>query len=157
MNSVILRFVLSLFTYFSPVTTILLTILVIYYIAFKWRRRRMEYLLNKLPGPLALPIIGNALEISTGYDGKMTKYQLWCISIHFHSFNDSKKSSQKSKNGNSEFRNQKNKSFNSKNQNDHKQWSTIQICHQNFIVLAFTSYFVSSIELCATWLALNNS
>lgn len=71
MNSVILRFVVSLFTYFSPVTTVLLTLLVTYYIAFKWRRRRMEDLLNKLPGPLALPIIGNALEISTGYDGKI--------------------------------------------------------------------------------------
>lgn len=76
MNSIILRFVVSLFTYFSPVTTVLLTLLVTYYIAFKWRRRRMEYLLDKLPGPLALPIIGNALEISTGYDGKITIYQL---------------------------------------------------------------------------------
>lgn len=71
MKSVILHRILSLFTYFSPVTTVFLMLLVVYYAAFKMRRQRLEKLLNKIPGPTPLPIIGNSLEISTGYDGKL--------------------------------------------------------------------------------------
>lgn len=69
MKSVLLTKLAAIFTYFSPVTTVLLTILTVYFVAFKWRRRRMEYLLDKLPGPMAIPIFGNMLEISTGFEG----------------------------------------------------------------------------------------
>lgn len=36
--------------------------LLCYIIVFKWRRRRLEKLAAELPGPPALPIIGNGLE-----------------------------------------------------------------------------------------------
>lgn len=68
MKSGIVRFVLQLFTIFSPITTALLVVCLGYYILFKIRRRRMEYLIGKVPGPAPLPIIGNVLEIITGYD-----------------------------------------------------------------------------------------
>lgn len=71
MKSVIILRALSIFTYFSPLTTILLVVLFVYYVAFKWRRRRMEALIEKVPGPYATPIIGNTLEVTTGYDGKL--------------------------------------------------------------------------------------
>lgn len=73
MKSVILQRALSIFTYFSPVTTVLLLLLATYVVAFKLRRRRMEYLIGKVPGPAPLPIIGNMLEVSTGFDGKLTQ------------------------------------------------------------------------------------
>lgn len=75
MTSALLRYILPPLTYFSPITTILLAIFLGYYIMFKIRRRRLEYLMGKLPGPAPLPIIGNLLEIITGYDGK----QIRCI------------------------------------------------------------------------------
>lgn len=75
MKSVILQRAFSmftyLFTYFSPVTTVLLLLLTTYIVAFKLRRRRIERLIGKVPGPMPLPIIGNMLEVSTGFDGKL--------------------------------------------------------------------------------------
>lgn len=72
MKSVLLLRALGLFTYFSPLTTLLLSFLVVYFVAFKWRRRRLEYLIEKLPGPTATPFIGNILEVATGFDGTET-------------------------------------------------------------------------------------
>lgn len=70
MKSVILQRLISIFTYYSPGTTALLVILTVYFVTCKLRRRHMEHLLGKVPGPVPLPIIGNLLEISTGWDGK---------------------------------------------------------------------------------------
>lgn len=74
LKSFLLTKILSMFTYFSPLTTIFLSLLTVYFVAFKWRRRRMEYLIEKLPGPVATPLLGNILEVSTGYDGS---YKFW--------------------------------------------------------------------------------
>lgn len=83
MKSVILQRIFSVFTYYSPGTTLLLVILTVYFITCKIRRRRIEYLVGKLPGPKPLPLIGNLLEISTGWDGKMNKicssYKKWTL------------------------------------------------------------------------------
>lgn len=79
MQSIITQAVSPVLTYFSPVTTILLVVFVIYYVQFKLRRRRLEYLISKVPGPNPLPIIGNVLEVASGYDGK--KVSIFCISF----------------------------------------------------------------------------
>lgn len=81
MKSVIIQRILSIFTYFSPVTTILLVVLAVYYIAFKSRRRRLEELIEKVPGPTALPLIGNVLEISIGFDGKELQQLIHLLGI----------------------------------------------------------------------------
>lgn len=81
MKSIILQRIFSLFTYYSPGTTALLVILTVYYVTFKLRRRRMESLLAKVPGPAPLPIIGNLLEISTGFDRNI-KFKLNSLTPH---------------------------------------------------------------------------
>ena len=43
--------------------------LICYIIVFKWRRRRLEKLAAILPGPPALPIIGNGLEFLGSPEG----------------------------------------------------------------------------------------
>lgn len=73
MKSVLLTRVLSLFTYFSPITLVFLIVFCAYYVLFKSRRRRLEQLMAKIPGPTALPIIGNTLEINVGYDGNLER------------------------------------------------------------------------------------
>lgn len=79
MKSVILKRILSLFTYYSPSTTIFLVLLCIYIVTYKLRRWRIETLLDKIPGPKPLPIIGNILEITTGFEGEFYFQALWCL------------------------------------------------------------------------------
>lgn len=47
----------------------LLTTLIVYFLCFRWRRRRMYELADKIPGPVGLPLIGIALE-ALGKDSK---------------------------------------------------------------------------------------
>lgn len=58
-------------------TTVFLSLLipavVLYYIYFRISRRHMIELAEKLPGPPALPIIGNALELLGSSDSKYKK------------------------------------------------------------------------------------
>lgn len=80
MKSVILLRFLSLFTYFSPLTTIFLVLLGVYFVTYKLRRWRLETLLDKIPGPKPMPFIGNMLEIVTGYEG------WYCFCFFFFEF-----------------------------------------------------------------------
>lgn len=43
--------------------SLLLIIVISAFINFKWKRRNLEKAAAKIPGPPALPIIGNALEV----------------------------------------------------------------------------------------------
>lgn len=50
------------------------TMLLFYWIHWKWRHRRLLELAEKLPGPPALPIIGNALIFMAKSEGKYLFY-----------------------------------------------------------------------------------
>lgn len=53
--------------------SLLIPAVVLYYIYFRISRRHMIELAEKLPGPPALPIIGNALELLGSSDSKYKK------------------------------------------------------------------------------------
>lgn len=59
----ILRVFQKVFTYFSPITIIFTTLLTMWIINYNRKRARMVRLIDKIPGPPALPFIGEFLEI----------------------------------------------------------------------------------------------
>ena len=55
---------------FSPITILFTITLIVFVIVYNRRRSRMVNLIEKIPGPAALPIIGNAVEMNVDHDGK---------------------------------------------------------------------------------------
>lgn len=69
LNSVIVTNSVKICTYFSPITFILIIFIIGFSVIYSKRRARMVSLINKIPGPPALPIIGNTVEINVDHDG----------------------------------------------------------------------------------------
>jgi cytochrome P450 family 4 len=67
-NSVIIRNVQKYLTFLSPTTWILLLITIIPIIWYNKKRSRLNALVAKIPGPPALPFLGNAIEINFEYE-----------------------------------------------------------------------------------------
>lgn len=69
-KSVILTRVLQLASWFSPLTLALYALLATLAILYQKKRARLVKLIDKIPGPAALPIIGNTIEINVDHDGE---------------------------------------------------------------------------------------
>lgn len=52
----------------TPLSVLALTVLVVLLAARWWRRRRMVALIERIPGPFALPLLGNTLEQTVEHD-----------------------------------------------------------------------------------------
>lgn len=61
-QSVILRTVQKVFTYYSPVTLICLFVVGSWIYNYQKKHARMAKLVNKIPGPSSLPLIGEIFE-----------------------------------------------------------------------------------------------
>jgi cytochrome P450 family 4 len=57
-HSFIMRYYEKIFFYVSPVTMVILVMIVSWVINYNRKRARMVRLINKIPGPPALPLIG---------------------------------------------------------------------------------------------------
>lgn len=68
-KSLILSPAVKYIGYFSPVTLILTSMLIGYIVIYNWKRARLVRLIEKIPGPPALPIVGNTIEINVDHDG----------------------------------------------------------------------------------------
>lgn len=60
-RSFILRQFQKLFTYFSPVTLIIITLVTAWIVNYNRKRARMVNLIEKIPGPPALPFVGESI------------------------------------------------------------------------------------------------
>lgn len=73
---------------FSPITIIILTTIIGLIFIRNRRRSRVVKLIEKIPGPLSLPLIGNTLESNVDHDGKywrlfLTFVMLLCFVYSF--------------------------------------------------------------------------
>ncbi|XP_055382123.1 cytochrome P450 4c3 [Condylostylus longicornis] len=67
-RSVLLTGLGKILTSFSPITLILITTLTIFLITYNRRRARLVKLIEKIPGPAALPFLGNSVEMQVDHD-----------------------------------------------------------------------------------------
>ncbi|CRL07638.1 CLUMA_CG020602, isoform A [Clunio marinus] len=67
-SSLVVQFFQMIFTRFSPLTVLLTTTVTIWLINYNRRRSRLVRLIEKVPGPPALPFVGNAIEINVEPD-----------------------------------------------------------------------------------------
>lgn len=74
-KSVILTRVAKCISYFSPITVALYAIIAAVVVLYQKKRARMVKLIEKIPGPSSLPIIGNTIEINVDHDGESTLTQ----------------------------------------------------------------------------------
>lgn len=61
--SFMLRPFQMVFTYFSPITLIVMALCTMWIINYNRKRARMVRLIDKIPGPPALPFIGELLDL----------------------------------------------------------------------------------------------
>lgn len=54
----------------SPVTMLFVTVITCFAVVYNRRRARMVRLIGKVPGPAAMPIVGNAIECNVDHDGR---------------------------------------------------------------------------------------
>lgn len=59
------------YIFVSPGSILLFAIIVGFYVVYNWRRAHMIKLMSKIPGPPALPIIGNTVEVNVDHDGNI--------------------------------------------------------------------------------------
>lgn len=61
----------ALVAVFSPPTLAMLLLLALVLVVFKARRAKMVKLIDQIPGPVCMPLVGNGLQINVGCkDGK---------------------------------------------------------------------------------------
>lgn len=53
----------------SPVTMLFITVLTCFAVMYNRRRARLVRLIGKVPGPAAMPFVGNAIECNVDHDG----------------------------------------------------------------------------------------
>ena len=56
--------------YLSPVTVLVIALVTCYIFLYNRSRARMVSLINKIPGPPSLPLIGNTVEVNVEHDGE---------------------------------------------------------------------------------------
>uniref|UniRef100_W8BHT3 Cytochrome P450 4c3 n=1 Tax=Ceratitis capitata TaxID=7213 RepID=W8BHT3_CERCA len=67
-ESVLLTKVTRIVAGYSPVTIILVGAITLFFVIYNKRRARMVQLIDKIPGPAAMPLLGNSIEMNVDHD-----------------------------------------------------------------------------------------
>lgn len=70
-SSFVLSKVAKMLSYFSPITIILATMIAGAIYVYNKRRARLVKLIEKIPGPASMPLLGNSLHINVDHDGEL--------------------------------------------------------------------------------------
>ncbi|XP_063704419.1 cytochrome P450 4c3 [Culicoides brevitarsis] len=73
-KSIVYRSSMNLFSYFSPITLLLLGLITYFVILYNKKRARLVKFVDKLPGPAALPLIGNTIEVNVDHDDILNRF-----------------------------------------------------------------------------------
>lgn len=82
-QSVVLNKTVKMISYYSPITVFLIFSVVLFIVLFNRKRARMVKLIEKIPGPAALPILGNSIEMNVDHDGEYFRF-FFTLSSSFH-------------------------------------------------------------------------
>lgn len=66
-NSIISRYLEKVFLSFSPGTIAIIVMLITWVVKYNRKRARMVKLINKIPGPPSLPLVGEIIKIASKY------------------------------------------------------------------------------------------
>ncbi|XP_077301145.1 putative cytochrome P450 313b1 [Arctopsyche grandis] len=70
-------------TKYSEVPKVLLAVLLASWLYWLWTRRKFYYASSKLPGPLAIPLLGNAIQIGAFGNGHELVERLYNMSKRY--------------------------------------------------------------------------
>lgn len=69
-ESILLSKAAQIISGYSPITIFLLATIIIFLVVYNKRRARWVKYIEKIPGPAALPFLGNAIEMNVDHDGE---------------------------------------------------------------------------------------
>jgi len=71
-ESILLSKVGQVISGYSPITVLLIGSLVLFLVVYNKRRSRLVKYIEKIPGPAAMPFLGNAIEMNVDHDGEFS-------------------------------------------------------------------------------------
>lgn len=63
---------------YSPITIFLFSVITIFFVVYNKRRARLVKYIERIPGPAALPFVGNAIEMNVDHDGEFSELFVNC-------------------------------------------------------------------------------
>lgn len=71
-ESILLSKTAQVISGYSPITIFLAASVIIFLVVYNKRRSRLVKHIEKIPGPAAMPFLGNAIEMNVDHDGEFS-------------------------------------------------------------------------------------
>lgn len=80
-ESILLSKVGQVISGYSQITVFLLGSILIFLVVYNKRRSRLVKYIEKIPGPAAMPFLGNAIEMNVDHDGECSESQILTVVV----------------------------------------------------------------------------